>query len=85
VSGAATAALGVVGHEPVLAALLAAHAEGTLSHATLLTGPDGVGKTTVALALAETILDGSSWPRSEERRVGKECEQSCRSRWSPYH
>jgi hypothetical protein len=23
--------------------------------------------------------------RSEERRVGKECEQSCRSRWSPYH
>jgi putative transposase len=24
-------------------------------------------------------------PRSEERRVGKECEQSCRSRWSPYH
>src|SRR2546425_11599318 len=23
----------------------------------------------------------SNWPRSEERRVGKEC----RSRWSPYH
>src|SRR3712207_7238543 len=24
---------------------------------------------------------GGGWPRSEERRVGKEC----RSRWSPYH
>src|SRR3546814_1602568 len=26
------------------------------------------------------------WPaRSEERRVGKECVGTCRSRWSPYH
>src|SRR3546814_4945837 len=28
------------------------------------------------------------WPeayRSEERRVGKECVSTCRSRWSPYH
>src|SRR6059036_647615 len=24
-------------------------------------------------------------PRSEERRVGKECRRLCRSRWSPYH
>ena len=23
--------------------------------------------------------------RSEERRVGKECSLTCRSRWSPYH
>src|SRR3546814_2324700 len=27
-------------------------------------------------------LSGS---RSEERRVGKECVSTCRSRWSPYH
>ena len=27
----------------------------------------------------------SAAPRSEERRVGKECERLCRSRWSPYH
>src|SRR3546814_6377990 len=27
--------------------------------------------------------DGSR--RSEERRVGKECVSTCRSRWSPYH
>src|SRR3546814_15367202 len=26
----------------------------------------------------------SMW-RSEERRVGKECVSTCRSRWSPYH
>src|SRR3546814_15811649 len=24
-------------------------------------------------------------PRSEERRVGKECVSTCRSRWSPFH
>src|SRR3546814_13377555 len=24
-------------------------------------------------------------PRSEERRVGKECVSTCRSRWLPYH
>ena len=27
----------------------------------------------------------SSYARSEERRVGKECLRLCRSRWSPYH
>src|SRR3546814_12630468 len=26
-----------------------------------------------------------AFPRSEERRVGKECVSTCRSRWSPYH
>src|SRR3546814_13728138 len=25
------------------------------------------------------------WRRSEERRVGKECVSTCRSRWWPYH
>src|SRR3546814_10585074 len=28
---------------------------------------------------------GSRHRRSEERRVGKECVSTCRSRWSPYH
>src|SRR3546814_4554363 len=27
----------------------------------------------------------TSADRSEERRVGKECVSTCRSRWSPYH
>src|SRR3546814_3494190 len=29
--------------------------------------------------------DGMRDIRSEERRVGKECVSTCRSRWSPYH
>src|SRR3546814_14320466 len=28
---------------------------------------------------------GIALHRSEERRVGKECVSTCRSRWSPYH
>ena len=31
--------------------------------------------------LCGDFLNPANWPRSEERRVGKEC----RSRWSPYH
>ena len=34
------------------------------------------------------VTMGSLWQkfeRSEERRVGKECQGLCRSRWSPYH
>ena len=27
----------------------------------------------------------ATYTRSEERRVGKECHTTCRSRWSPYH
>src|SRR3546814_19705251 len=30
-------------------------------------------------------LDPDPEARSEERRVGKECVSTCRSRWSPYH
>src|SRR3546814_18504062 len=30
-------------------------------------------------------FDGVTRLRSEERRVGKECVSTCRSRWSPYH
>src|SRR3546814_18007868 len=31
----------------------------------------------------ELTVDG--YGRSEERRVGKECVSTCRSRWTPYH
>src|SRR3546814_5857886 len=34
----------------------------------------------VSMHLVNEVLD-----RSEERRVGKECVSTCRSRWSPYH
>src|SRR3546814_14429555 len=31
------------------------------------------------------IVAGTEPDRSEERRVGKECVSTCRSRWSPFH
>src|SRR3546814_1763183 len=34
--------------------------------------------------IAKTLMCDSTG-RSEERRVGKECVSTCRSRWSPYH
>src|SRR3546814_9026973 len=34
------------------------------------------------LSILASILSNQ---RSEERRVGKECVSTCRSRWSPYH
>ena len=33
----------------------------------------------------EMRYGGGTTGRSEERRVGKECSELCRSRWSPYH
>src|SRR3546814_11427792 len=58
--------------------VVAARATGSLSLVTegvngLLTTPDDIEESAAALA------------RSEERRVGKECVRTCRSRWSPYH
>src|SRR3546814_6807531 len=51
-------------------------------------GPDAAQlKDIVALAL-RTPDHGKLAPwriRLEERRVGKECFSTCRSRWSPYH
>ena len=35
--------------------------------------------------LVEGPADLKQGIRSEERRVGKECNRRCRSRWSPYH
>src|SRR3546814_20126505 len=35
-----------------------------------------------ALSTSSTLARAG---RSEERRVGKECVSTCRSRWSPYH
>src|SRR3546814_14819884 len=37
------------------------------------------------LATLARTCAGKVFPRSEERRVGKECVSTCRSRWSPYH
>ena len=39
----------------------------------------------VASAVSDYLADNPADSRSEERRVGKECMEGCRSRWSPYH
>src|SRR3546814_13878720 len=33
---------------------------------------------------ARQVFGAAAW-RSDERRVGKECVSTCRSRWSPHH
>src|SRR3546814_16652530 len=51
---------------------------------------DGVRATSdLGFELAQSVVDlvpalGELADRSEERRVGKECVSTCRSRWSPY-
>src|SRR3546814_19505851 len=42
------------------------------------------GYDVVALVPSCALMLKFEW-RSEERRVGKECVSTCRSRWSPYH
>src|SRR3546814_18847979 len=36
-------------------------------------------------ALLNGVFSATAFARSDERRVGKECVSTCRSRWSPYH
>ena len=40
------------------------------------------GQELTVLDIEQVVIRGR---RSEERRVGKECTATCRSRWSPYH
>src|SRR3546814_5814343 len=49
-----------------------------------LGGDAGPGRELSDLHLANLLDLPSGWKRSEERRVGKECVSTCRSRWSPY-
>src|SRR3546814_14791442 len=43
---------------------------------------DGISAVVLTMAVVEPMVRTA---RSEERRVGKECVSTCRSRWSPYH
>src|SRR3546814_18599387 len=53
-------------------------------HHRFFTGNYG-GYTTIWDRLCGTMRTRFEADRSEERRVGKECVSTCRSRWSPYH
>src|SRR3546814_14503237 len=51
-----------------------------------------VGRETLMEQIRAAVIDAKSAHqvhtpeiRSEERRVGKECVSTCRSRWTPYH
>ena len=48
---------------------------------------DPIGESPFSDGTEETASPALFFPtdRSEERRVGKECVSTCRSRWSPYH
>lgn len=50
--------LSVVGHEAAQAALTEAWRSGRMPHAWLLTGPEGIGKATLALSFARQVLLG---------------------------
>ena len=45
----------------------------------------GLNKAETAARFGEAQVLKWRRSRSEERRVGKECIEPCRSRWSPYH
>src|SRR3546814_16440255 len=52
--------------------------------------PQQVGRLKLASPVGSNVAKGLDGlfrvvGRSEERRVGKECVSTCRSRWSPYH
>src|SRR3546814_10739274 len=53
-----------------------------------ISGPGSIaqiGTGTTVLTATNSIGAARVDDRSEERRVGKACVSTCRSRWSPYH
>src|SRR3546814_15856923 len=47
---------------------------------------DGSGRSLTLVGFAGKVVLLNIWAtRSDERRVGKECVSTCRSRWWPYH
>src|SRR3546814_3663750 len=50
-----------------------------------LVGGDHADADVAPLGAHRVPLGTPAGVRSEERRVGKECVSTCRSRWSPYH
>src|SRR3546814_15707003 len=57
-------------------------AVGLVDHATRRTGGEAGD---IVYLQAQQMAQAMREERSEERRVGKECVSTCRSRWSPDH
>src|SRR3546814_3894623 len=56
---------------------------GPMESTTLLSEYKDFGGRKIPTKLVQSSMGQEQ--RSEERRVGKECVSTCRSRWSPYH
>src|SRR3546814_12722818 len=78
---------GIVAHRALLGRL--PQRVGDAARGALVVGREGDADMAIvenAVVLAIGLLDlVQRLGRSEERRVGKECVSTCRSRWSPYH
>src|SRR3546814_7383721 len=74
VTGVQTCALPILGH------LLHLLADAQIADAQFPQVVVHVGEHVIEQRLRERLV-----ARSEERRVGKECVSTCRSRWSPYN
>ena len=76
-------------YQPIAEAVARATLDGLPNEAACLDAGCGEGYYLRQLAAAATTANKTlavlGLERSEERRVGKECERLCRSRWSPYH
>src|SRR3546814_5367535 len=82
VTGVQTCALPISGCDLAAGADVVAHELAVLKHEGEVGGNvDPLRREVVA----GRFLVARTLERSEERRVGKECVSTCRSRWSPYH
>src|SRR3546814_13800680 len=69
-----------------VAALLGEHTDVSISGCASFAKHHEAGDLKIIAIAADARLEGdlADVPRSEERRVGKECVSTCKSRWSPY-
>src|SRR3546814_18693625 len=67
-------------HTPCWRRLKKLEADGVIVGRAVILNPQSVGLNVNVFAQLRLKQH-----RSDERRVGKECVSTCRSRWSPYH
>src|SRR3546814_10516270 len=85
VTGVQTCALPILLHPEQMAHRAAAHEIDKSKYVGIIWRPAEYGGDGRAQRTAVRRNYGQEFIRSDERRVGKECASTCRSRWSPYH